>query len=442
MLIKDPTAWMEDLEFYMDDEDIADTAAAMEPTLLYGGSKLAAGAWVGLVGILGGALGAVTLSPAIRTRSVFVGYLLVAALILRGLHPLTRRLMNRAVAWHAMFAFFWAVLLGCCVILGGRVESRLFAYGLSVGGGAFIGLLFGSLTPSVTSREDAWMIASLPLAPLSAGFATYVLRHATGASATLSGPALAGALAGAMFLVPMGILLARLWDEAQGLARMGLLYLHNDNFAPKAVAYFDRAIAIDPDNARHYLLRGVGHSRMSDSERALADWNQALTIAPEDPEPHFCRGVDFLRRGLFDDAVRSCKAAIEKNPGLSRAHRLIGMVYERQGDVERAIEQYDRAIDVDADDARAYSSRAAAYFTRAEYERAIRDAERAIDIDSGLSSAYVVRGHGLAALGRAADAANSYRDALDLKPAPSLRLEAVRALESLVQSTRERGASA
>jgi hypothetical protein len=64
--MKDPTEWMNDLSFYMDDRNVADTAATIEPTLLYGGSKAAAGAWIGLAGILGGAFGGVTLSPAIR----------------------------------------------------------------------------------------------------------------------------------------------------------------------------------------------------------------------------------------------------------------------------------------------------------------------------------------------------------------------------------------
>ena len=66
--MKDPTAWMDDLAFYMDDRSLAETAATIEPTLLYRGSKAAAGAWIGLTGIVGGAFGGVTLSPAISSR--------------------------------------------------------------------------------------------------------------------------------------------------------------------------------------------------------------------------------------------------------------------------------------------------------------------------------------------------------------------------------------
>src|SRR5262245_14130637 len=144
MAVKDPTAWLQDLEFYMDDENLADTAEAMEPTLLYGGSKAAAGAWLAFVGIIGGAFGGVTVSPAVRTPAPFAVYLIGAALLLRGLHPLTVRLLGRAIGWVAMFGFFWVALLGFFAVLGARMESRLAAYGISVGVGAFIGMMYGA----------------------------------------------------------------------------------------------------------------------------------------------------------------------------------------------------------------------------------------------------------------------------------------------------------
>ena len=437
-MIKDPTAWMSDLEFYMDDEDVAETAAALEPTLLYGGSKAAAGAWIGFVGVLGGAFGATTLSPEIRTPAAFVGFLAAAVLLLWGLKPLSTRLLGPAVAWLAMLAFFWTTLLGFFVLLGARRESALFAYAISAGCGAFIGMMYGALTPGVTQREDAWMTASLPLATLSSSLATYVLRRNPGAADTLEGAVLAGVIAGGLFAVPMGALLARVWDESHGLAEMGLLYLHNDNFASKAVAYFDRAIALSPTTARYYTLRGVAWSRMGEPQRAATDWNQASALTPGDPEPDLHRGADFLKRGAATDAIRSFEAALEKDPASARAHRGLGMVHEQQGDPGRAIECYGRAVSVAPDDARAHASRAAAYFTMGDHERALSDCTRAIELESRLASAYVVHGRVLAALGDSEGAVNSYRHALFLEPEPSVRDDALRGLQGLGKAEAER----
>ena len=278
--MKDPTEWMNDLSFYMDDRNVADTAKTIEPTLLYGGSKAAAGAWIGLAGMLGGAFGGVTLSPAIRQPLAFVIYLAAGALVVRGVHLLTVRLLGTRCRLARGARDF---LDGAARVLGGaRCASgrRLWAYAISLGCGAFIGLMYGAITPGVTRREDLWMMTALPLAPLGSGLATYMLRHMPDLADSLQGAAMTGALAGGLLAVPMGALLARVWDEAQALAQMGLLFLHNPNFAPKAIAYFDRAIAVAPDDAYHYTLRGVAWSRMDEPERADRRLGQGVGAQP------------------------------------------------------------------------------------------------------------------------------------------------------------------
>ena len=77
MGIKDPTAWKDDLTFYMTEEAVAGDVEAMEPLLLHGGSKVATGAWLALVGVLGSAFGAVLLSPHIRQPLPFLAFVIV-----------------------------------------------------------------------------------------------------------------------------------------------------------------------------------------------------------------------------------------------------------------------------------------------------------------------------------------------------------------------------
>ena len=431
MALKDPTAWMDDLTVYLDDENIADTAATIEPTLVFGGSRTAAGVWIGLIGTLGGVLGGLTISPGIRQLLPFIGYVLFAAALLRGVNPLTKRFFGPAVAWHSMLALFWAALLAFFAVLGGGIQTRWIAYLVSVGSGAFVGLMYGSLTPGAIKREDTWLMTALPLAPLGAGVATYLLRHLPGAQETVVGAALAGALAGAILIVPTGFLLGRIWDEAHGLAHMGLLYLHNENFAAKAVAYFDRALAIQPNNARYYALRGVGWSRVGEHDRASADWDKATALSPANPEPHLHRGDALLRRGEIAGAIQAFETALNKSPNSAKAHRSIANAYDRNGDARRAIEHYDRAVAADDADARTYAERAAAYLRRGDHHRALADAEQAVDLDPGLALGRVIHGDVLAALGRPQDADESYRNALELDPEPSVREQALGGLETL-----------
>jgi Flp pilus assembly protein TadD len=431
-VIKDPTDWFEDLTVHVDDEEIVETAAAMEPTLVYAGSKATAGAWMALMGILGGAFGAVTLSPAIREGwAPFVAYLAAALIVIRGVHPLTVRLFGTAVAWLAVSALFWGFAQGAVAVLGARVDSRLLGYGISAGLGALVGLLYGSLNPGVVRREDIWLTVALPLAPLSSSLATYLLRNNPGSVDSIVTSAAAGALAGGLFLVVMGALLARLWNEAHGLGRMGLLFLHNDNYAAKAVAYLDRAIAIAPNDAELYNLRGIAWSKLNESSRAEADWRKVAELSPGDPEPLMNRGVNFLRQGSLDQAIEALQGVLTIAPDHATAHSNLGSALERRGELDRAIEHYDRAIVLVPKYSKAFSNRGYAHFLKGNHQQALEDCERAIDLEPRLAMAHVNRGHALAALGQHDAAAASFRSALELEPDPAVKDEALRAYERL-----------
>jgi hypothetical protein len=99
-----------------------------------------------------GAFGAGTISPGIRHPLTFAAYVTIAALLLRGLYLLTVGLLGKGVGWLAMFAFFWTSLLGLGVVLVAGIESRWMAYGLSIGGGAFIGMMYGAFPPDVLGK--------------------------------------------------------------------------------------------------------------------------------------------------------------------------------------------------------------------------------------------------------------------------------------------------
>ena len=435
MGLKDPTAWKDDLSFYKTERAVAGDAAALEPLLLHGGSRHAAAAWVAVVGMLGALFGAVTLSPAIRQPLTFAAYVLVAALLLRGLHPLIVRRQSRAIAWLAMFAFFWTTVLGMFVFWAAGRESTWAAYSISVGGGAFVGMMYGAFPPGVTRNQDAWGLAFLA-APASASAAAFVLRRLDAAD-TLEGAVIAGALAGVLFMGVMGTLLVRLWDESEGLAELGQIYLHNDTFAPQALAYLDRAIAMRPAHAAYYNLRGVAFSRMGEVERASADWDQAVVLAPRDPEPHVNRAIDCLRRGDDRGAIRSLEISLEKDNAHGRAHAYLGAAWERLGDSKRAFEHYDRAIELARDDAKVHCDRSFAHLRAGNHERALRDADRAVRLESHRGLGYAARGQALAKLGRDEDALESLNEAIDIGIEPPAHEEALRTIEALSGSEAE-----
>ncbi|HVG70754.1 MAG TPA: tetratricopeptide repeat protein [Vicinamibacterales bacterium] len=429
MGIKDPTAWKDDLTFYMTEEAVAGDIEAMEPLLLHGGSKVAAGLWLALVGTLGGAFGAVLLSPEIRRPLTFLAFVIAAALLLRGFHPLTVRVLGKAVGWMSGFAFFWATMLGLVVMLAAGRDATWAAYSVAAGGGFFVGMMYGSFPPGVIRNQDAWGVAFL-MAPISASAAAYLLRHPPAVDALVLTIA-AGALAGLLLMGVMGFLLVKLWDASEGIAELGVLYLHNDVYATQAVACFDRAIAMRADNAKYYNLRGVALSRAGEAGRAAADWDKATALAPNDPEPYVNRGVDAFRRGAERDAVRWFEAAIEKDPKHGRAHGYLAIALERLGDLTRAFEHYDRSTTLAKDDPKVFCDRSDAHFRRGDYVAALKDAERAVRNESHRGSSYAARGRALAMLGQTGEARVSFQEAIELGVEPSVHEEALRTMEAM-----------
>jgi Flp pilus assembly protein TadD len=432
MQLKDPTEWFDDLSVHIDDEELIEQAKLLEPTLLHGGSRIGGALWIVLVSAVAGAFGGFTFSDEVQSSwLVFVAYLIVGALLLRWFKPLTTRLFGPTVAWHTATAFFWSFLLAMIAVLGGRIETAWLFYTVTVGGGLFIGLMYGSLSPGVVRQEEAWLLAALPLGALSTCSAGAVQRGFDAGAGPFWSEAFVGNMAASVFMVPMAVLMAILSSKANGLAKMATLYLHNENFTAKAIEYLDQAIALSPRSADLYNMRGIAYSKFGDGDRADADFRKVTELSPRAAEAHMNRGVDFMRQGDFDRSIEALKYATRVNPKLAMAFSNLGTAYQKKGDLDAAIESYSRAITLRPKYPIAFSNRAYSYHLKGEHDLAIADATRAITLDPGLPVAHTNLGHALAGKGDAIMAARSFRRALEMNPDHTVEEETLQALEKL-----------
>ena len=151
---KDPTEWFDDLSVHIDDDELIEQAAALEPTLLHHGSRIGAAVWIILVSAIAGAFSGFTFSDEVQSSwLILITYLIAGALLLRVLKPLSTRLLGPTVAWQAVLALFWSFLLAMVAVAGARIETGWLSYALSVGGGLFVGLMYGSLNPGFIRNE-------------------------------------------------------------------------------------------------------------------------------------------------------------------------------------------------------------------------------------------------------------------------------------------------
>ena len=429
---RDPAEWFNDLSVHIDDEELLSEAASLEPRLLYPGSRIGIAAWTMLVSWIAGGLGGFTFSDEVRSSwLIFVAYLMAAAFVLRALNPLTVRLLGAPVAFQIGMAFFWSVLLAIVAVLGGRIETGWLFYTVTVGGGLFIGLMYGSTNP-YAGNEDAWLgLAGLPLGALATWSAATVQRGFDASTDPPWSEAFVGTMAASVFMVPMAILTAMLTTRSSGLAKMATLYLHNENFTGKAIEYLDQAIALSPRSADLHNLRGIAYSKLGDADRADADFRKVSQLLPRAAEAHMNRGVDFIRQGNYDRAIEALKLATTINPKLATAFSNLGTAYQKKGDLDAAITSYTRAIELRAKYPIAFANRAYSRHLKGDHDLAIADARQALALDPALPMAHLNLGHALAGKGEATEAARSFRRVLSMSPDRVVEEETLEAMEKL-----------
>ncbi len=106
-----------------------------------------------------------------------------------------------------------------------------------------------------------------------------------------------------------------------------------------ALALFNKALELDPDNATVLNSRGLTYSNKGEEERALTDFDLALQKRPNFPAPYNNRGLIYLRRGELQRAYDEINIALSLNTGANRYTNLLNL-----GRVQTLRKQYQSAL--------------------------------------------------------------------------------------------------
>ncbi|MER8950892.1 tetratricopeptide repeat protein [Mesorhizobium sp. M0959] len=89
-----------------------------------------------------------------------------------------------------------------------------------------------------------------------------------------------------------------------------------------------------------YFKRGVAWARQNDYDRAIADFDKAISLDPEDASAYYYRGITWALKSDADRAIADFDQAINLDPK-SDAYRIRGSAWLDKGDNDRAIVDYD-----------------------------------------------------------------------------------------------------
>ncbi len=195
---------------------------------------------------------------------------------------------------------------------------------------------------------------------------------------------------------------------------MGRIHLR-DGEAKKALAEFEKALELDPNNAEALLNISAIHQSEGKSDLALHFVQRALAVDPnstgalaqlgeirrdegqldeairlfiealaiDDSQPSLFMGAgDVLQRaGHFDEAVAAFEHVLELEPDSFKARYNLGVTYSNMGRIEEAVAIYEQALELSPKDPEAPAARnnlGALLLAQGDVDRALEHFEAAL----------------------------------------------------------------
>ena len=114
----------------------------------------------------------------------------------------------------------------------------------------------------------------------------------------------------------------------------------------EALAAFNHAIELDPNNAQALYGRGLLYQGEKQHEQAIDDFTAANGLKPQQAEPLLGRAVSYLALDKSREAAADLDEAVQADPQNAQIWSTRGQAYERLGDKTKAAESYGRAINL------------------------------------------------------------------------------------------------
>ncbi len=131
-----------------------------------------------------------------------------------------------------------------------------------------------------------------------------------------------------------------------------------------AVAEYEASIALHP--RLNYLYNAAGRNYLAlsppDYDRAIANFEKAVEISPNDAEGYDLLGWTYgFYKGELDRAIIELERAIELDPNYASAYGHLGWLYYAKRNYEDAIVNFERAVQLGATSAEYYYELGLAY---------------------------------------------------------------------------------
>ncbi|MFZ4728522.1 MAG: tetratricopeptide repeat protein [Pseudanabaena sp.] len=147
-----------------------------------------------------------------------------------------------------------------------------------------------------------------------------------------------------------------------------------------AIADYNEAIRLNPNDANAYNKRGIVKSDLGDKQGAINDFNEAIRLDPNHAFAYNNRGIEKSDLGDKQGAINDSNEAIRLNPNDAAAYNIRGLAKSDLGDKQGAIADYNEVIRLSPLYAHAYNNRGLAKSDLGDKQGAIADYNETIKL--------------------------------------------------------------
>jgi tetratricopeptide (TPR) repeat protein len=170
-------------------------------------------------------------------------------------------------------------------------------------------------------------------------------------------------------------------NDIRTLMNLGFTYSMNDDFK-HAILTYRKALLLNPENPEIYYFIGLAYaSHDKPLEEALAYYQKALSLDPRHLDARNQAGLIYYIFKDYPKAIKEYQACIRYNPGYVLAYKNLGLLYFETKKLENAIDYYSKAIALEEIDFECYYNRGVAYFQKENWKNAVTDLKKAEELN-------------------------------------------------------------
>ena len=183
-----------------------------------------------------------------------------------------------------------------------------------------------------------------------------------------------------------------------------------------AIACFEKAVAIRPDNADAHNNLGILLATLGRDEEAMAAFGRVIALRPDHADTHSNLGIVLGRRGRMEEAISALRTAVRLSPDHAVAWFNLGNLLKDAARNEEAIAAYRHAIARQPAYIPAYNNLGRLLYGVGRNEDAVQVLSRAVSLKPDFAEAHNNLGVALGNLGRRDEALGHFRQALAIEP--------------------------